>query len=137
MTPKTLSIVFIAALAVGSLSGCAAVAAHHRSLVNHHSWLTDDQINGEWNVTFHVHEMTVPGTFTFKLDGTKLTGTAYSDHTGAGTIRDGNYADGKLNFTLDFTKHESIVVSGALKNGSLAGDFSTEGFTDKWEATRK
>ena len=81
--------------------------------------------------------MTVPGTFTFKLDGTKLTGSAYSDHTGAGTIRDGKYTDGKLNFTLDFTKHESIVVSGALKNGSLAGEFSTEGFTDKWEATRK
>jgi hypothetical protein len=64
-------------------------------------------------------------------------GAAYSDHTGPGTIRDGKWDDGKLSFTLDFNKHESIVVSGVLKEGKLAGEFSTEGFTDKWEATKK
>jgi len=98
---------------------------------------TNDQISGEWNVTFYVHDMKTPATFTLKLDGTAVTGTAYSDHTGPGTIRDGKYAEGKLSFTLDFQKHESIVVNGVLKEGTLSGEFSTEGFTDKWEATKK
>ena len=45
--------------------------------------------------------------------------------------------DGKLSFTLDFEKHESIDVTGTLKDGKLAGEFHTEGFTDKWEAKKK
>lgn len=96
-----------------------------------------DPITGEWNVTFFVHERKTPASFTFKLDGTKVTGSAYSDHTGAGTIRDGKWQDGKLSFTLDFKKHESIVVNGVMQDGKLAGEFSTEGFTDKWEAKKK
>jgi len=97
----------------------------------------DDPISGEWNVTFYVHESKTPATFTFKLEGTKVTGTAYSEHTGPGTIRDGKWADGKLSFTLDFKKHQSIVVNGVLKDRKLTGEFSTESFTDKWEASRK
>ena|ERR1043166_3863477 len=97
----------------------------------------NDPISGDWNVTFHVHENRVPATFSFRLDGTKVTGTAYSDHTGPGTIRDGSWADGKLNFTLDFQKHESIVVHGEMKEGKLTGEFSTEGFTESWEAVKK
>ena len=116
------------ALAVLALLGsvCLINAAAHRPL-----------ISGEWAVTFHVREMVMPGTFTFILDGTKITGTAYSHHTGAGTIRDGKWADGRLSFTLDFKKHESISVTGVLKDGKLAGEFTTEGFTDKWEANKK
>ncbi len=97
----------------------------------------EDPISGEWAVTFHVREMVIPGTFTFILDGTKITGTGYSNHTGAGTIRDGKWVDGKLSLTLDFKKHESISVTSVLKDGKLAGEFTTEGFTDKWEATKK
>jgi hypothetical protein len=88
-------------------------------------------------VTFYVHETKTPATFTFKLDGTKVTGTAYSEHTGAGTIRDGKWVDGKLNLTLDFAKHESIAVTGELKDGKLIREFKTEGFTDKWDGVRK
>lgn len=141
MSSKTLSIAASGILLAASLSGCSAVAAHRRALVNHvrHATATpsDDPISGEWNVTFYVHEMKTPGTFVLKVDGTNVTGTAYSDHTGEGTIRDGKWADGKLSFTLDFKKHPSIVVNGVLKDGKLAGEFSTEGFTDKWEAVRK
>ena len=137
--------ILIAALATGTiflLSGCSAISAHHREFVNHYvrhtsSAQNSDPISGEWTVTFYVHEMKTPATFTFKLDGTKVTGTAYSEHTGSGTIRDGKWADGKLSFTLDFAKHESIVVTGALQGDKLAGQFTTEGFTDKWEAVRK
>jgi hypothetical protein len=142
MNSKTFSIVAIGAVLVVSLSGCSAVRAHHQTLFAHnphHAAAADDQnpISGEWNVTFYVHEHKTPASFTFKVEGTTVTGTAYSDHTGPGTIRDGKYADGKLSFTLDFKKHESIVVNGVLKEGKLSGEFSTEGFTDKWEATKK
>ena len=141
MNSRLFSIVAIGALLVVSLSGCSAVRAHHQALFGHahHAAATDNQdpISGEWNVTFFVHEHKTPASFTFKVEGTTVTGTAYSDHTGPGTIRDGKFADSKLSFTLDFKKHESIVVNGVLKDGKLSGEFSTEGFTDKWEATKK
>lgn len=141
MNTKTFSFAAIAALLLVSFSGCSAVKAHHRALFGqlHQAAAADDKnaISGEWNVTFYVHEQKTPASFTFKVEGTTVTGTAYSEHTGAGTIRDGKYADGKLSFTLDFQKHESIVVNGVLKDGKLTGEFSTEGFTDKWEATKK
>ncbi len=141
MNSKLFSVVAIGALLVVALFGCSAVRAHHQAFFGqdlHHSALADNQdpISGEWNVTFYIHESKTPASFTFKLDGTTVTGTAYSEHTGPGTIRDGKYADGKLSFTLDFKKHESIVVNGVLKDGRLSGEFSTEGFSDKWEATK-
>lgn len=141
MNSRLFSIVAIGALLMVSLSGCSAVRAHHQAWFghSHHAAATDNQdpISGEWNVTFFVHEHKTPASFTFKVEGTTVTGTAYSDHTGPGTIRDGKFADSKLSFTLDFKKHESIVVNGVLKDGKLSGEFSTEGFTDKWEAAKK
>ena len=89
-------------------------------------------------MSFFVHGSTTPATFNLKLAGEDtITGTAYSDHTGAGKIRDGKFAGDSLTFTLDFAKHESITVKGTLKDGKLAGEFTTEGFTSNWEATRK
>ena len=144
MNLKKFSTMVGAGLAFAVLSACSSIAAHHNSFLSHErtapvsaSQPADEQIAGEWNVTFHVHEMKTLATFTFALDGTKLTGTANSDHTGPGTIRDGKYANGKLSFTLDFKKHESIAVTGTLQDGKLTGEFTTEGFTDKWEAVRK
>ena len=141
MNSKLFSIAVIGALLLVSVSACSAVRAHHDALFSHphHASAADAQepISGEWNVTFYVHDHKTPANFTFKVEGTTVTGTAYSDHTGAGTIRDGKYMDGKLSFTLDFKTHESIAVNGALKEGKLSGEFTTEGFTDKWEATKK
>jgi hypothetical protein len=96
-----------------------------------------DPISGDWNVTFFVHNSTTPGTFILKLDGSKVTGTVYSNHTGPGVVRDGKWADGKLSFTLDFKNHESIAITGTVQADKLVGEFHTEGFTDKWEATRR
>jgi hypothetical protein len=142
MNSKLFSAVSVGALLVMSVSACSAVRAHHDSFFSqrsHHAAIADkqDPISGDWSVTFYVHEHTTPASFTFKVEGTTVTGTAYSDHTGPGTIRDGKYADGKLSFTLDFKKHDSIVVNGVLKDGKLSGEFTTEGFTDKWEAVKK
>jgi hypothetical protein len=95
-----------------------------------------DPISGEWNVFFKVEDTTTPAKFNLKLDGNKVTGTVYSDHTGPGTLRDGTWADNKLSFTVDFKTHQSIAVDGTLKDGKLAGKFRTEGFESDWEATK-
>jgi len=136
MRSKTISILTVLTLAAIFLSACSALAKHHDEMfrpANDQS----DPISGEWDVSFFVHDRKTPATFTLKLEGTKITGTAYSDHTGAGTLRDGKWVDGKLGFTLDFKKHESIAITGVVKEGKLVGQFTTEGFTEKWEATKK
>lgn len=97
----------------------------------------EDPISGTWEVSFFVHSQVTPATFVFKLDGAKVTGTANSDHTGPGTVREGTWENGKLNFTLDFQKHESVILNGTLQDSKLVGEFRTEGFVAKWEAKRK
>jgi hypothetical protein len=144
MKSKIFSVAIVGFLMVASLSGCSAIVAHHRALFNNQPTQQTsvaqgaDPITGEWNVTFYVGDTTMPATFKLKLEGTKVTGTAYSDHTGEGTIRDGKWLDGKLSFAADFEKHQSIVVQGILKDGRLAGEcHHPEGPTYKWEASRK
>lgn len=140
MKARTILILISLAASAIVLSACSAIAKHHDTFIRTTQTAPDntaDPISGEWNVSFFVHDSKTPATYTLKLDGTKVTGTAYSDHTGAGTVRDGKWENGKLSLTLDFKKHESIAITGAVKDGKLAGEFTTEGFTAKWEATRK
>jgi hypothetical protein len=75
-------------------------------------------ISGDWNATFEVEGMKVPFRFKLRLEGNKVTGTAESEHAGAGTLTDGSYSDEKLSFTMVFAKHESIAVSGKLEGSS-------------------
>lgn len=128
------------ALLGGVPSACSAANSLHREAFRHVDSATapaSDPITGEWEVTFHVQNSKTPATFKLKLDGNKVTGTVYSEHTGAGTLRDGSWVDGKLSFTIDFAKHESIAITGTLKDGALAGEFRTEGFSEKWEGKKK
>jgi len=128
----------LSALAVSIPSGCSAAATLHNEIMRHEVLSQDaDPLSGEWNVSFYVQGSTTPATFKLKLDGDKVTGTADSAHTGPGTISKGSWTDNKLNFTLDFKSHESIAVTGILKDGKLVGEFRTEGFVAKWEATKK
>jgi hypothetical protein len=91
-------------------------------------------ISGDWNATFEVEGTTVPFRFKLRLDGRKVTGTAESEHTGAGTLKDGSYSDEKLTFTVVFDHHEPIAVSGKLEGNKLSGEFSTEGRKGTWYA---
>ena len=127
-------------LSIFLLSACSAIARHHdRLMISHlsHEEVADDPISGEWNVSFFVNGHSTPASFVLKLDGDKITGTANSDHTGLGTVRDGKFEKGKLSFTLDFQKHESIAINGEVKGDKLVGEFRTEGFVANWEATKK
>jgi hypothetical protein len=110
-----------------------SVAAFHNGSAPH----DPDPISGEWNVLFEVQDTKVPGTFNLNLDGDKVTGKVETKHTGPGTISHGSWVDNKLSFTADFAAHESIAITGKLKDGSLIGEFSTEGTKGTWEAKRK
>lgn len=96
-----------------------------------------DRISGDWDVTFEVEGNSVPATFSFKVDGNKIIGTVDSAHTGHGTFKDGSWIDNKLSFTVDFSSHESIAVTGSFRDGKLSGEFKTEGMTGTWEAKKK
>jgi hypothetical protein len=121
-------IVMMIAVAGFSFSGASQSA---------HATQTPDLISGDWDALFKVGEHTSPASFKFKLDGDKVAGSAESAHTGPGTIRDGSWIEGKLSFTLDFKTHESIAITGKLQETKLVGEFTTEGFTSTWEATKK
>jgi hypothetical protein len=137
MRSRMMMSLVLAALLAGVASACSAAAFHHEVFAPESSRQDADPITGEWDVTFHVQNSKTPATFKLKLDGDKVTGTVYSEHTGAGTLRDGSWKDNQLSFTIDFAKHESIAITGTLKDGALVGEFRTEGFVEKWEAKRK
>ena len=123
----------IAVMLMASACSSASMAnLHHKLMGDKH-----DPISGEWEVSFTLQGTTVPGTFTLKLDGDKVTGTAVSEHTGPGTVSHGTWADHQISFTLDFAKHDSIAITGKLKDGKLAGEFKTEGMQGSWEAKKK
>ena len=138
MRLKTFVSLVLVAVTAGIPSACSAAATLHNEVSSHEVLRPDpDPISGEWDVAFYVHGTTTPATFKLKLDGDKVTGTAESAHTGPGTVRDGSWTENRLSFTLDFKKHESIVITGSLKDGKLTGEFRTEGFVEKWDATKK
>jgi hypothetical protein len=122
-----------------SLVGCLLVAGMFSvvATASLSEKMDRDPLSGEWDVSFYVNGKTYPATFKLKLDDDKVTGTAYSEHTGAGTLRDGSWAENKFSFTLDFAKHESIAITGHLEGEKLIGEFTTEGFTAKWDAKKK
>lgn len=95
-----------------------------------------NSIAGDWDAAFEVEGTTTAATFSFQLDGEKVTGKVYSAHTGPGTIG-GSWAKNKLDIKMGFAAHESIALTGELKDGKLVGEFRTEGFVSKWHAKRK
>lgn len=99
--------------------------------------LPHDSVKGDWTGVFSIAGHTADVELKLDVKGEKVTGTLYSEHTGAGTITDGKWVGDKLTCTLVFEKHESISLSGSIKEGKLVGDFATEGMTGTWTATRK
>jgi len=138
-----LGLLVITSLAVVT-SGYSAIARQHEGSVNNQpAQQTSEQekqtdpISGAWAASFSAQGTTIPATFELKLEGAKVTGSVNSDYTGPGTVRDGSWADGKLSFTMEFEKRESIAVKGSMTEGKLVGEFTTDGFTSNWEAVKK
>jgi hypothetical protein len=123
----------VMSLVVVVLTAFAASAALQPKPSQHKS----DAVSGDWNIFLKIGGGSATGTLTLKLDGDKVTGTVESQHTGPGTLSKGSYVDDKLSFTMDFAAHESIVVTGVVKDGKLIGEFATEGMRGTWEATKK
>jgi hypothetical protein len=123
----------ILSLFVIALTAVASSAAAQHKPAGHEP----DHVSGEWEVTFKIGGGSATGTLMLKLDGDKVTGTIESQHTGAGTLSNGSYADDKLSFTMTFAAHESIAATGGLKGDELVGEFRTEGMQGTWEAKRK
>jgi hypothetical protein len=123
---RLVSLVLAAAFVV-SCSVASAMPMRHNA----------DSISGEWDATFYAQGQATPFTLELKLEGHKITGKVNSAHTGPGTISKGSWAENQLTMTLDFAKHESIAITGSLKDSKLTGEFRTEGFVSKWEAKKK
>ena len=98
---------------------------------------SNDALSGEWEGRFEIGGGSAIASFKLKLEGDKVTGTVESAHTGPGTVSQGSLVSSKVNFTLNFAAHESIVVEGVLKDGQLSGEFRTEGMVGTWTAKRK
>lgn len=98
----------------------------------------DQSISGDWIIHFQAGHQSVSGNLHLLADGERLNGTVETGHTGPGTVQNGRWNKQKLSATLVFAKHESVILEGALESdGTLAGDYKTEGRTDKWQAERK
>ena len=102
-----------------------------------HSAVASSGVKGDWDVAFTIAGQTVDGKISFDLKDKTLTGTVFSEHTGTGTVIDGSFENNKLSCTLKFEKHESIALSGELKDDKLSGTFATEGMTGTWSGIRK
>ena len=121
---------------------CGAVGLPYFVFGQHHApsppATAGRSITGHWVIHFQAGHQSVSGSLHLQVDRERLTGTVETAHTGPGTIQNGKWSDRKLDATLIFEKHESVVLEGELKdNGTLAGKYTTEGRTETWEAERK
>lgn len=136
MRPKYLVILLVTVLMTAAVPGPAAARVVDRSASA--SIQKSHDISGDWKVSFQLEGYpATPATFNLKVDGDRVTGNINSDHTGPGTVRDGRWVDGELSFTADFAAHESIAITGRLKDGKLVGEFATEGMKGTWQASKQ
>jgi hypothetical protein len=95
-----------------------------------------DPVSGDWEATADAQGTSIPFTLKLKLDGDKVSGSSESSQ-GSATISKGTFVANKLSFSLD-TPNGSIVLTGMVKDGKIAGEFDFAGqMTGKWEAKKK
>ena len=95
-------------------------------------------IAGKWDVTVESDQGAMQVALDMKLDGKKVTGTITSPQ-GTSPV-EGEYADGKLNFSLSFDSPNGTVqvsFAGTMKDdGSLAGTLDFGQGQIPWHAVR-
>ncbi len=127
-------ILVMMALMASAASTCPATAWH-----NEPSQSKSDPISVEWEASFEASNgKSFALTLKLKLDGDKITGTYVSVHTGGGQISKGTWAANKNKIGLAIeTGHGTMVITGLLKDGKLAGEFDAGQMQGKWEAQKK
>ncbi len=135
------STIYGIAIILASFGAFSAGAFHHSGKVSAKTVASlshdPDEISGEWEASLEAFGTITKVKMNLDCDDHKITGTVESGHTGAGTLSEGSCQDGKLSFTANFAKHESVSFKGELKNGKITGEYATEGRVSKWEATKK
>ena len=95
------------------------------------AWAAD--LTGQWTATFNTQIGEQHYTYTFKVDGEKLTGTAKNDR-GTTDITNGTIKGDQISFdeTLDFNgqtiaiKYTGTVSGDSIKLHRTVGDFAEE-----------
>jgi len=95
-----------------------------------------DAISGEWDAVISSQDNTAQITLKLKLEGDKVTGASESSHLGDGAISDGSWANNRLKIKVE-TRHGLLALTGALRNGKLAGEWDMGHMQGKWEAMKK
>jgi hypothetical protein len=106
------------------------------SSARHEGVNLEDLISGSWDLVINSQGDTHKMDLTLKLDGENVSGSfASSTPLGNGPVS-GTWANGKLALRVE-TSHATLSMTGATKNGKLAGDWETGQMSGKWEASRK
>src|SRR5215831_662007 len=75
---------------------------------------TEPSITGDWVIHFQAGHESVSGSLHLQTDGERVAGTIETGHTGPGTIENGKCRNQKLEASLVFKTHESVVLKGEL-----------------------
>lgn len=98
-------------------------------------------VAGNWKATAETPNGTIERTFTFKVDGAKLTGESVSSFTGKAEIKDGK-VDGdsmSFNITINLQGNEIKVAYKGKVDGdsiSLTSSFGDSGQSFEWKGKR-
>src|SRR5262249_38760304 len=95
-----------------------------------------DAISGAWEAVLTSQDNTAQITLKLKLESAKERGASESSHWGDGAIGEGSGAKNKLKTTVE-TRHGPLALTGALRNGKLAGEWDMGHMQGKWEAKKK
>jgi len=94
-------------------------------------------ISGNWKGTAEGPNGAIERSFTFKQDGSKLTGETNSEYTGKSTINDGKVEGDTITFSINakFQDNEmKLTYKGKISGDTikLSSDFGGNGQTIEW-----
>jgi len=98
----------------------------------------DVGIAGKWETTRETPRGTMTSTFTFEVDGDKLTGTVGSQ-MGDSEISDGTVEGNKISFKMVMTRGDrtiEMVYSGTVEGDAITGTVQTPRGEQPWTAKR-
>jgi len=98
----------------------------------------DVDVAGKWETTRETPNGTMTSTFTFQVDGNKLTGTIGSQR-GDTEISEGAIDGNKISFKIVMTRGDrtmEMVYSGTVEDDTITGTMQTPRGEQPWTAKR-